>query len=204
MRITWLGHACFMVEHEDYRIILDPYCDVPGFHDISVEADAVLCSHGHYDHAYTDGVALRAGGENPFAVETVAACHDEKGGALRGQNTVHILRAAGLSVVHLGDLGHLLSEEQAAPLRGCDVLLIPVGGTYTVDGDTAAQIVCCLQPRVVIPMHYRSETFGFDNIDSVDAFLRHFPAETVHRTEENFLDLTAETPQQVAVLTYRA
>lgn len=204
MRITWLGHACFMVEHEGYKVVIDPFCDVPGFRDIAVEAHAVLCSHGHYDHAYTDGVALRGGGENPFAVETVAACHDEKGGALRGQNTVHLLRAAGLSVVHLGDLGHLLSEEQAAPLRGCDVLLIPVGGTYTVDGDTAAQIVRCLQPRAVIPMHYRSETFGFDNIDTVDAFLAHFPAETVHRTEENFLDLTTETPQQVAVLTYRA
>ena len=73
-----------------------------------------------------------------------------------------------------------------------------------MDGDTAAQIVRDLQPRTVIPMHYRGETFGFDNIDPVDAFLRHFPAETVHRTEENFLDLTTETPQQVAVLTYRA
>ena len=204
MRITWLGHACFMVEHEGYKVVIDPFCDVPGFRDIAVEADAVLCSHGHYDHAYTDGVALRGGGKNPFTVETVAACHDEKDGTLRGQNTVHILRAAGLSVVHLGDLGHLLSEEQAEKLRACDVLLIPVGGTYTVDGDTAAQIVRCLQPRAVIPMHYRSETFGFDNIDPVDAFLRHFPAEAVHRTEENFLDLTIETPQQVAVLTYRA
>ena len=204
MRITWLGHACFMVEHEGYKVVIDPFCDVPGFRDIAVEAHAVLCSHGHYDHAYTDGVALRAGGENPFTVETVAACHDEKGGTLRGKNTVHVLHAAGLSVVHLGDLGHLLSEEQAAPLRGCDVLLIPVGGTYTVDGATAAQIARDLQPRVVIPMHYRSASFGFDNIDTVDTFLKHFPAETVQRVGEDFLDLTADTPAQVAVLTYRA
>ena len=204
MRITWLGHACFAVEHEGYKVVMDPFCDVPGFADVSVEADAVLCSHGHYDHAYTEGVTLREGGESPFTVETVATCHDEQGGALRGENTVHILRAAGLSVVHLGDLGHPLSEEQAAPLRGCDALLIPVGGTYTVDGDTAAQIVRDLQPRVVIPMHYRSETFGFDNIDTADAFLAHFPPETVRYVEENFLDLTADTPQQAAVLTYRA
>ena len=204
MRITWLGHACFAVEHEDYRVVIDPFCDVPGFEDIAVTADAVLCSHGHYDHSYTDGVALGAGKEKPFTVETVATCHDEKGGTLRGKNTVHLLRAAGQTVVHLGDLGHLLDETQAAPLRRCDVLLIPVGGTYTVDGATAAQIARDLQPRVVIPMHYRSASFGFDNIDTVDTFLAHFPAETVCRTEENFLDLTADTAAQVAVLTYRA
>ena len=204
MRITWLGHACFAVEHEDYRVVIDPFRDVPGFRDIAAEADAVLCSHGHYDHAYTDGIKLREGKGSPFAVETVATCHDEKGGTLRGENTVHILRAAGQTLVHLGDLGHLLSEEQAERLAGCDVLLIPVGGTYTVDGDMAAQIVKCLQPRVVVPMHYRSETFGFDNIDTADTFLAHFPAELVRRFGEDFLELTADTPAQVAVLTYRA
>ena len=73
MRITWLGHACFMVEHEDYKVVIDPFRDVPGFQNISVEADAVLCSHGHFDHAYTDGVTLREGRENPFTVETVEA-----------------------------------------------------------------------------------------------------------------------------------
>ena len=204
MRITWLGHACFAVEHENYRVVIDPFCDVPGFRDVAVEADAVLCSHGHYDHAYTDGVTLSEGKETPFTVETVAACHDEKGGTLRGPNKVHVLRAAGMTVVHLGDLGHSLHEEQAASLRRCDALLIPVGGTYTVDGDTAAQIVRDLQPRVVIPMHYRSETFGFDNIDTVDTFLSHFPAESVQRMAENFLELAADAPAQVAVLTYKA
>ncbi len=204
MRITWLGHACFMVENKGYRVILDPFCDVPGFRDVAVEADAVLCSHGHYDHAYTAGVALREGTENPFTVETVETCHDEAEGALRGKNTVHILRAGDLTVVHLGDLGHVLTEEQAEPLCGCDALLIPVGGTYTVDGATAAQIVKRLQPRVVIPMHYRGESFGFDNIDTLDPFLSHFAAGTVRRVEENFFDLAADMPAQVAVLTYRA
>ena len=84
MRISWLGHACFMVEHEGYRVVLDPFCDVPGCRDTSVEAEKVLCSHGHYDHHYTDGVTLHGGKESPFTVETVATCHDEKGGTLRG------------------------------------------------------------------------------------------------------------------------
>ena len=204
MQITWLGHACFAVETEGYRIVLDPFCDVPGFADVKTEADAVLCSHGHYDHHYTDGVALREGKENPFTVETVDTCHDEKNGALRGENKVHLLRAGGLTVVHLGDLGHALSEEQAQTLRGCDALLIPVGGTYTVDGETAAQVVRQLQPRVVIPMHYRGASFGFDNIDTVDGFLAHFAREAVRYAEGNTLELTQDTPAQVTVLTYRA
>ena len=90
MRITWLGHACFMVEYEGYRVVIDPFRDVPGFADVSAEADMVLCSHGHFDHAHTDGVTLREGRENPFTVETVDTFHDEEGGALRGKNTVHI------------------------------------------------------------------------------------------------------------------
>ena len=113
MRITWLGHACFLLEQDGYRVVIDPFRDVPGFRDVSVEADMVLCSHGHFDHAHTDGITLREGGENPFTVETVETFHDEAGGALRGKNTVHILHAGGLKVVHLGDLGHRLTEEQA-------------------------------------------------------------------------------------------
>lgn len=204
MYITWLGHACFALETEGYRIVIDPFCDVPGFADVKEEADAVLCSHEHYDHAYRAGVTLREGKESPFTVEKVAACHDEKGGALRGRNTIHLLRAGGLSVVHLGDLGHTLSEEQAAPLRCCDALLIPVGGTYTVDGDTAAQVAAQLQPRVVIPMHYRGASFGFDNIATVNAFLAHFPREAVRYAEGNTLELTQDTPAQVTVLAYQA
>ena len=202
MRISWLGHACFMVEHEGYRVVLDPFCDVPGCRDTSVEAEKVLCSHGHYDHHYTDGVTLHGGKESPFTVETVATCHDEKGGTLRGENTVHCLRAGGLSVVHLGDLGHLLSEEQAAALRGCDALLIPVGGTYTLDAAGAVAVVQKLQPRVVIPMHYRGESFGFDNIDTVEPFLAQFPAQSVRRLANDTLELTAQTPQGVTVLTF--
>ena len=202
MRISWLGHACFMVEHEGYRVVLDPFCDVPGCRDTSVEAEKVLCSHGHYDHHYTDGVTLHGGKESPFTVETVATCHDEKGGTLRGENTAHCLRAGGLSVVHLGDLGHLLSEEQAAALCGCDALLIPVGGTYTLDAAGAAAVVQQLQPRVVIPMHYRGESFGFDNIDTVEPFLAHFPAQSIRRSANDTLELTAQTPQGVTVLTF--
>ena len=88
MRITWLGHACFMVEYEGYRVVIDPFRDVPGFADVSVEADMVLCSHDHNDHCYPEGVrnTRRAVG---FATEIVNTFHDGQGGILRGENKVH-------------------------------------------------------------------------------------------------------------------
>lgn len=200
MRITWLGHACFLLEQDGYRVVIDPFRDVPGFRDVSVEADMVLCSHGHFDHAHTDGVTLREGGENPFTIETVETFHDEEGGALRGKNTIHILRAGGLKVVHLGDLGHRLNEEQARKLWDCDVMMVPVGGTYTVDHAGAISAQVWLAPRVTIPMHYRGDDFGFDNIDTVDEFLRYFAPDDVHRYDTNTLEVTADTPSQLALL----
>lgn len=200
MRITWLGHACFMVEYEGYRVVIDPFRDVPGFADVSAEADMVLCSHGHFDHAHTDGVTLREGRANPFTVETVETFHDEEGGALRGKNTVHILRAGGWKVVHLGDLGHRLTREQAEKLWDCDVLMVPVGGTYTVDHAGAISAQAWLLPRVTIPMHYRGDDFGFDNIDTVDEFLNYFAPSDVCRYETNTLEVTADTRSQLALL----
>ncbi len=200
MRITWLGHACFMVEHEGYRVVIDPFRDVPGFADVSVEADMVLCSHGHFDHAYTDGVTLREGRANPFTVETVETFHDEEGGALRGKNTVYILRAGGLKLVHLGDLGHRLTREQAEKLWDCDVLMVPVGGTYTVDHAGAISAQAWLLPRVTIPMHYRGGDFGFDNIDTVEEFLNYFAPADVCHYETNTLEVTADTRSQLALL----
>lgn len=199
MRISWLGHACFLVEQDDYRVVIDPYRDVPGFPDTSAEAEEVLCSHDHFDHNYRKGVTLHLRKESPFTVDTVDTFHDDQRGALRGSNRIHVLRAAGLTLVHLGDLGHPLSQTQAAKLRGCDVLFIPVGGTYTVDAAGAAAVVQQLQPRVVIPMHYRGKNFGFDNIAPVENFLALFPTELVHHVG-NALEVTADMPRQVAVL----
>ena len=199
MRISWLGHACFMLEHEEYRVVIDPFNDVPGYRDTAVTADAVLCSHEHFDHAYRAGVTLREGKASPFTVEVLDTCHDEAGGTLRGKNKIHILRAGGMTVAHLGDLGHMPDEEQLEKLHRCDALLIPVGGTYTLDAAGAAAVAAAVQPRVVIPMHYRGENFGFDNIGTVEAFLAYFPADTVQRLKENQLELTECTAGGVTV-----
>ena len=127
MNITWLGHSCFVVESAGWRIVLDPYY-VETYPALHIEADEVLCSHGHRDHAFLEAVTLsgRDKSESPFTVETVSTFHDDKGGTLRGENTIHILRAEGVTLVHCGDLGHELSEKQLAAVKGCDALLIPV------------------------------------------------------------------------------
>ena len=114
MTITWLGHACFALESGAYRIVTDPWREVPGFGEMKTEADAVYCSHGHYDHAATETVTLRNGGNSPFTVTEVSSFHDKVNGAKRGENAIRIFGAEGIRVAHLGDLGHLLDEAQTA------------------------------------------------------------------------------------------
>ena len=202
MKITWLGHSCFCVESEGYRIVLDPYLSVRGYEPLHVTAHEVLCSHEHFDHNCREAVTLVEGGASPFSVDTVSTCHDDQGGRMRGQNTVHILRAEGQTVAHLGDLGHLLTEEQARELRRCDVLLLPVGGTYTVDAAHAKQVADALEPRIIVPMHYRRGPIGFENIAALDDFLALFPAEQVHLLEKDSFD--PADWKGVVVPTYRA
>lgn len=203
MKLEWLGHACFALESGGWRIVIDPYRGVPGFGDVHTAAHQVFCSHGHYDHAYREGVTSLAGGETPFAVREVAAFHDDQSGGARGENTIRIFTAEGLSVAHLGDLGHALSQEQLAAVGPCDAVLIPVGGIYTIDAPAAWALLDRLRPRVAVPMHYRLGDLGLENIGTLEEFLVHCSPEQVRRYEGNVLELTAETPEQVAVLTYK-
>ena len=116
MKLTWLGHACFLLEADGYRIVTDPYTGVPGYPSLSVSAHAVFCSHGHFDHNAVDRVTLLPHRDSPFTVREIASFHDDRGGTLRGGNTIRVFTADGISVAHLGDLGHPLSAEQLEPL----------------------------------------------------------------------------------------
>ncbi len=200
MTITWLGHSCFLLESGGFRALLDPFRDVPGLADVEAEADAVYCSHGHFDHAYTDRVRLTAGKKNPFTVTEIPTFHDGKGGALRGENTVRRFEAEGVSVVHLGDLGHQLSPEQIQAAGPCDALLLPVGGTYTVDSGEARAVAEAIGPRVIVPMHYRRGDVGFDVLTTLEDFLAQYPGDMAVRCPGNSLTLTPDMPRQIAVL----
>ena len=199
MTVTWLGHACFLLESGGYRVVLDPY-DVETYPELRVCAHAVLCSHEHRDHCFSSAVTLlRDGKQSPFTVGTVDTFHDEKQGALRGGNKMHILRAEGLTVVHAGDLGHELDDAQLAAVKHCDALLLPIGGYYTVDAPTAKRIVDAVSPRIVVPMHYRFGTHGYDVLGTVEEFTALCPAAEVTMLDSDSFVLTGKTPRGVLV-----
>lgn len=224
IQIKWLGHSCFLVENNGYRLVLDPFQpgSVPGLPPVQEEADLVLCSHEHFDHNYREGIKapetqLRCGTressccergisdptenekEGPFRVTALSSYHDDQQGALRGKNTIFLLEAEGMKLIHFGDIGCMPSELVLEKLRGADAVMIPVGGHYTVDAAGAKAILDEVKPRVTIPMHYRSECFGFDVLGTVDGFLELCGAKPA-RYDGNALELTPETPCQIALL----
>jgi len=182
MKIKWLGHSSFMITSDTgIKIITDPY--VTGgplsYGELKESADIVTVSHNHTDH---NNVAMVQG--NPTVVRKAATAeikgikfngiptyHDEVGGNKRGDNTIFCFEVDGVRVCHLGDLGHQLSDKQVAELGRIDILLIPVGGFYTIDAKVATEVCNQLKPKVIIPMHYKTDKCGFP-IAGVDEFLR--------------------------------
>ncbi len=199
MKLTWLGHACFLLESADSSLVFDPYAPdyVPGFSLPSLNADECICSHGHSDHNYTQAVSL-SGMTGGFKISQISCFHDEKEGALRGENLITIAETEGLRFAHMGDLGHDLSDEQINALGRIDVLMIPVGGYYTIDSKTAASIAKKLSPKYVIPMHYRGENFGYDVLETVDGFLSLM--ENVKYCDSNSIIISRDAEASVIVL----
>lgn len=192
MKLTWLGHACFVLEEEGYRILLDPYVDVDGYPPLRAEAHAVYCSHDHFDHNAVDCVTLLPPRESPFTLREIRTCHDDQGGALRGPNTIRVFTAGGVSVAHLGDLGHRLTADQLAAVGTVDCALVPVGGTYTVDAAGAKAVCDGLSPRCVVPMHYRHGNYGFDVLLEAEDFLAFWPADAVRQLDGPDFAVTGE------------
>lgn len=193
MTITWRGHSCFLLEQDGFRVVIDPYTRVPGYPALEMEAHAVFCSHGHFDHNYGDAVKLLPKMESPFSVEEVASFHDGQEGALRGANTIRVFTAGGVRVCHLGDLGHQLSKEQLAAIGRCDAVLVPVGGTYTVDAAGAKAVCDAMKPRSVVPMHYHHAPYGLKEVSGVEDFLRLWPAAALRRLpDSSFICLPKE------------
>lgn len=174
MKITWIGHSCFRIEKDGCSVIIDPYQDgsVPGLRPVREKADLVLCSHEHRDHSFREGVIVKGSRKNPFVIEKLDTYHDDVRGEKRGRNTMFILGDGENRIAHLGDLGCMPEPEQLERLTGLDVVLIPVGGHYTIDGSQAADLVSRIAPGTVIPMHFRNDGdgFGFPEIGPVEEF----------------------------------
>lgn len=202
VKITWLGHACFKVEFGDYAVVIDPYQDnyVFGFGVVRETAQMVLCSHDHADHNYIEAVKVVPKEPAPIHVDTISVFHDDHEGSLRGKNTIHILDDGELRVAHLGDIGCELTAEQKEKLSGLDAVMIPVGGYYTIDAVQAKKLVDEIRPRVVIPMHYRGEKFGYDVLGTLNQFTD--LCDVVVDYPGAALEVSKETQPHVAVLKY--
>lgn len=200
MKLTWYGHSCFKLETADGSVVFDPYApgSVPGLTLPALEADRVICSHGHGDHAYKEAVTLT--GKTPtFIVQTVASFHDDVRGAKRGSNHITIIQSQGLRLAHMGDLGHLPDPTQLAAINEVDVMLIPVGGFYTIDAAQAKQVIDMIGPRHVIPMHYRKGSVGYDEIGTLDDFLALWSAQDVQLLDTNVIEDLAKLDKFIVV-----
>ena len=201
LKLTWFGHACFALEAEGYRILLDPYAPdyVPGLGRVETSANLVLCSHDHADHGWKEGIPMPLNEVRcPFTVTAVPAFHDEDMGSKRGLNTIHVIEYEGIRVAHLGDLGHDLDEDDIETLGALDAVLIPIGGTYTLDCQQASDLADKLQVKTVIPMHYRRGDMGFEVLQTLEEFLILRPGH--QELPGNTLEITDDMPETTIVL----
>ncbi|MBP5180512.1 MAG: MBL fold metallo-hydrolase [Clostridiales bacterium] len=175
MKITYLGHSCFKFEKDGFAMIVDPYeaGSVPGYAPLKETANQVVSSHKHGDHFGLKDVKLSVTrADTPFTVSFIETYHDDKKGALRGSNNVIIIDVEGLRLVHMGDIGCDLTDEELDLIKGCDVLMIPVGGFYTIDAKRAKEYVDDIEPAITIPMHYRLNGSGYGEIGTLDEFTK--------------------------------
>lgn len=170
MRIKWFGHASFLIETAGQKILTDPFDEKLGYPLPDIKPDIVTVSHEHWDH---NAVGILKGkpriikGTGKFEfediiIEGIPSFHDKEGGKERGTNTIYKISSEEMTLVHLGDLGHLLNKEQLTAVESADVLLVPVGGTFTIDAREAQELVENINPGIVIPMHFNTAHLSFD------------------------------------------
>lgn len=185
MLLTYHGHSEFLLESASgFRILTDPYDGHVGYPLKTVRADAITVSHAHSDHNYINKVSgaqtvVTSPGETRLAIDCsvtgIAAFHDDCEGKKRGQTLMFLFEIDGLHIAHLGDLGCDLNEKQLAALQETDILLLPVGGYYTINAKQAFETVKRINPRIVIPMHYKTSANADWPIDGPEEFLSLFP-----------------------------
>jgi len=186
MKIIWHGHSCFQIESSPQKnekpisLVIDPFSEEIGLKLPKMEADILLVTHEHYDHNNIKGVLgspflITAPGEyelKKIFIQGISSFHDNVGGSKRGKNTIYIIEVEKIKVCHLGDLGQTeLSAEQLEKIGEVDVLILPVGGTYTIGAKEVPRIISQIEPKIVIPMHYQLPKIKI-KLDTVDSFLK--------------------------------
>jgi len=206
MEITWYGQSCFRLRSRGLSVVTDPYGPSTGLKLPRLTATVVTVSHEHEDHNNVEAVKgspFVINGPGEYEVEGifvigVATWHDDKEGRELGRNTAYLIEFEDLTICHLGDLGHVLSQEQVEQLSNIDVLMVPVGGRSTLTGTRAAEVVGLLEPGIVIPMHYRVPGLKAQ-IETANRFLKEMAVENPERIDT--LTVTAgSTPEETRVV----
>jgi len=180
MEFIWYGQSCFKIKTEEKRIVIDPFGEGLGLKVPQLEADILLISHDHFDHNNKEAVKgkfflINQPGEyeiKEIFVTAIESFHDQSEGKERGKNLIFKIEAEELQVCHLGDFGQKeLTKEQLEKIGEVDVLMIPVGGIYTISGKEATKIMSQLEPKIIIPMHYTLPKLKV-KLEPVEKFLK--------------------------------
>lgn len=210
MEISWLGHSCFRIKGAHATVITDPYSPDLGYTLGKPTARIVTVSHQHPGHSYVQGVGgepklVTGPGEYEIGdvlIIGLAAFHDGEKGVKKGKNTIYLMEVDEVSICHLGDLGHVLTTEQVGEIEKVDVLLLPVGGVSTIDAPMAAEIVRQLEPKVVLPMHYKTEVLKRE-LEPVDRFLKEMGVKEIDsKPKLSFTKANLPISTQVFLLDY--
>jgi L-ascorbate metabolism protein UlaG (beta-lactamase superfamily) len=183
MEITWYGHSCFRIREKDTVVVTDPFGKDTGYTRPPIRADVITISHDHPGHNNQVGFrgehkVFAAPGEyevNGVFITGISTFHDARSGSARGPNVVFLFDFDGLSVCHLGDLGHVLNQGQVEALGDVDVLLVPVGAAHTLSLSQASEVISQIEPRLVIPMHYKTSAEKA-RLEPVDKFFKEMGA----------------------------
>ncbi len=183
MIITWYGQACFKIQSGERTIIIDPYAKSIGLNPPQVSADLVFVTHEHADHSNVHTVKgdyFLINGPGEYEVKGVKAqgissFHDNEKGAKFGLNTLYLIEVEGIKILHMGDIGQeRLEDKQVEEVGDVDILMIPVGGFFTVDAKQAVTLINQIEPKVVIPMHYKIPKLTIAELSGVNEFLEEF------------------------------
>lgn len=206
MEIRWLGHACFKISHKGYSVVIDPYYsrELSGYPELSVEANAVLCSHEHPGHNNRDAVRITDSDTPcPYELSYIDSFHDTSWGLLRGADRIHIINWDGYKLVHMGDFGGLLTDNEKSELFGADVLMIAAGGFRAMPSEKTKALADELFANVVIPMHYAHGKYGNRRLERVKAFTdQYMPLPIVKEYDTDTVVIDKSTLEQVAVLKF--